>query len=78
MTAIVNGSHGDSSNKQGRVKPEHNESIGLGVHLNSYTDHSSIQGDVAGNAANAGIGLTTSLAGVAVAAEKWLAMIFEI
>jgi hypothetical protein len=45
---------------------------------NNYTDHDNIQGDVAGNAANARVGSTTSFAGVAVAAEGWLAIIFEI
>lgn len=50
-------------------KQEHKENIVLGVQLNNYTDHSNIQGDVAGVAANAGVGSTTSFAGVAVAAE---------
>ena len=49
--------------------------------MNNYTDDgnmNNIQGDVAGNAANAGVGSTTSFAGVAVAAEGWLPIIFEI
>jgi hypothetical protein len=77
---MANGRHGlgDSNNEQSSGKQEHNESIGLGVHLNNYTDHSDIQGDATGNAANAGVGSTTSFAGVAVAVEGWLAVMFEI
>jgi hypothetical protein len=56
-------------------KTTKNIGLGLGVHLNNYTDHGNILGDVAGNAANAGVGSTTSFAGVAVAAEGWLATI---
>jgi len=68
MNAMANGRHEDSNNEQGSGNQEHNEKIGLGVHLNNYIDHSSIQGDVVGNAANEGVGSTTSFAGVAVAA----------
>jgi hypothetical protein len=78
MNAMANGRHEDSNNEQGSGNQEHNEKIGLGVHLNNYIDHSSIQGDVVGNAANEGVGSTTSFAGVAVAAEGWLAIICEI
>ena len=56
---------------------EHKERAGLGVHLSNYTDRSNNQGDVAGNAANARVGSTTSFAGVAVATRRWLAIIFE-
>ena len=75
---MANGRHGDSNSEQSSREQEYNENIGLGVHLSNYTDHSSIQGDVAGNAANAGVGSTTSFAGVAIAAEGWLAIIFQI
>ena len=77
---MANGRHGDSNSEQSSREQEYNENIGLGVHLNNYTDHSSIpsQGNVAGNAANAGVGSTASFAGVAVAAEGWLAIIFQI
>ena len=66
--------HGHSNNEQSRGKQKHNENTGLGVYFNSCTDHSNIQGDVAGNAANTGVGSTTSFA---VAAERWLAIVFE-
>jgi hypothetical protein len=59
-------------------KQEHNENIGLGVHLNNYTDHSNIQGDVAGNTANAASTTGASFVGVAVAAEGWSAIILRI
>ena len=50
--------------------------LGLGYTSNNYTDDGNdIQGDVAGNAANAGVGSTTSFPGVAVAAEGWLLII---
>jgi hypothetical protein len=74
---MANGRHGDNNNEQSSGKQEQNENIGLEVHLNNYTDHSNIQGDVVGSAANVGVGSTTSFAGVAVAAEGWLAIIFE-
>jgi hypothetical protein len=63
-----------TTNSQSSGKQEHNENIGLGVHLNNYTDHSNIQGDVAGNAANAGSTTGASFVGVAVAAEGWSAI----
>ena len=66
---MANGRRGDSNNEQCRGKQEHNENIGLGVHLKDYTDGDNIQGDVAGNAGNAGVGSTTSFAGMAVATE---------
>lgn len=74
---MANGRHGDSNNEQSGGKQEHTKNIGLGfrLHLNNYTDHGNIRGDVAGNAANARVGSTTSFAGVAVAAEGRLATI---
>ena len=66
--------HGNSNNEQSRGKQKHNENTGHGVHLNNCADHSNIQGDVAGDAANTGVGSTTSFA---VAAERWLAIVFE-
>jgi hypothetical protein len=75
---MANSRHGDSNNEQSSGNQEHNETFLDGVQLNNYTDHSNIQGDVVGNADNTGVGLTTSFVGVAVAAEKWLAIIFEI
>ena len=56
MNAMANGRHEDSNNEQSSRNQEHDRNIGLGVHLNNYINHSNIQGDVMGNAVNAGVG----------------------
>ena len=63
--------HGESNSEQSSGKREYNENIfekNKGVHYG--TDHSNVQGDADGNT---GVGWATSFAGVAVAAEGWLA-----